>query len=233
MTLPLARASRALTAVERDPKLAAGLRSQLREFAAARVVEADILKFSLDEARQGMPCERLRVYGNLPYYITSPILRRLFDSLPAVVDIHVMVQREVAERLEARPGGRDYGYLSVLTQFHTTPEIMLGVPRGAFQPPPQVDSALVRLIPLGPDESPQVRERGKFMAFVSQCFHQKRKTLRNNLRGRYAAEQLEETLAAMGLTPRARAEELPLETLIRLFTGLEKEGQADRSRGSG
>jgi 16S rRNA (adenine1518-N6/adenine1519-N6)-dimethyltransferase len=221
MTLPLARAGRALTAVERDPQLATALQEQLSELATARVVEADILGFSLGEALRESPCARLRVYGNLPYYITSPILRHLFESIQLIEDIHVMVQREVAERLVAQPGTRDYGYLSVLTQFHVTAEILLAIPRGVFQPPPRVESALVLLTPLDPKEKPAVDDQNKFMELVSLCFHQKRKTLRNNLRGRYATAQVEAVLTTMGLSRLARAEELSLREFAQLYAGLE------------
>lgn len=221
MTLPLARASRTLTAVERDPQLAAALQRQLSEFATTRVVEADFLRFSLGEALRESPCARLRVYGNLPYYITSPILRHLFDAIQVIEDIQVMVQREVAERLVAQPGTRSYGYLSVLTQFHVNPEILLAVPRGAFQPPPAVESALVRLTPLDPKERPAVDDQTRFLELVSLCFHQKRKTLRNNLRGRYAAGKVEAALTTMGLSRLARAEELSLSELVQLYVGLE------------
>jgi 16S rRNA (adenine1518-N6/adenine1519-N6)-dimethyltransferase len=132
-----------------------------------------------------------------------------------------MVQREVAERLVAQPGTRDYGYLSVLTQFHVTAEILLGIPRGVFQPPPRVESALVLLTPLDPKEKPAVDDQSKFMELVSLCFHQKRKTLRNNLRGRYATAQVEAVLTTMGLSRLARAEELSLREFVQLHSGLE------------
>src|SRR3989304_2598351 len=137
----------AVVAVERDPKLVAALRAQLAGFPRARVVESDILETRLDTLAREAGVARWRVYGNLPYYITSPILQHLFASIELIADIHIVVQREVAERLAARPASRDYGYLSVLAQFYTTPEILLAIPRGAFRPPPKVESVLVRLAP--------------------------------------------------------------------------------------
>jgi len=223
-SVPLARASRAVAAVERDAKLAALLREQLGAFPAARVIEADILDLDIKAlARESGPT-KLRVYGSLPYYITSPILRRLFDSLAVIADIHVVVQREVAERLVAGPGGRGYGYLSVLAQFHARPELVLAVPRGAFRPAPKVDSALVRLVTPGQQESLQVGSSAKFLEFLSACFRQKRKTLRNNLRAALPGSRLEGALAEAGLAPRARAEELSLESLARLFAAVERAG---------
>lgn len=220
MTLPLAAVSRTLTAVERDPGLATSLRDRLSALAGARVVQRDILKFPLAEALRGTPSRRLRIYGNLPYYITSPILRYLFAASGLIEDIHVMVQREVAERLVAAPDGRDYGYLSVLTQFFTAPEILLAIPRSAFQPPPQVESALVRLLPPGLSPTLKIKQPEAFLRFVGLCFRQKRKTLVNNLRATHAAGRVEEELRAGGLPSKARAEELSLQTFARLYTSL-------------
>ncbi len=225
MTLPLAETGGLVAAVERDPKLAAELRSLLSGFPRVRVVEGDILGVSLPALAEEMGCPRLRVYGNLPYYITSPILHHLFASLRVIADIHVMVQAEVADRLVAAPGGRDYGYLSVLTQWHTAPEILLPVPRGAFQPPPQVESALVRMSPPGNGAAMELNRPEEFFRFVGACFHQKRKTLRNNLRVSYPAPQVEAALAEAGLDPRARAEELSLELFARLYRLLHPESR--------
>lgn len=224
MTLPLAEGSSTVAAVERDPKLAQTLRAQLADFPQARVVEADILGTSLVALARELGCPRWRVYGNLPYYITSPILQHLFAAIEAIADIHLVVQREVAARLAAQPGGRDYGYLSVLTQFHTTAEILQTLPRGAFRPPPRVESALVRLVPPGKQAALGVEDPRKFLRFVQACFRQKRKTLLNNLRSLYEAERVRKALEAAGLNPRARAEQLPLEKLARLYQELSPTG---------
>lgn len=224
MTLELAPLCRALVGVERDRKLAAQLRERLAPLPGARVLEADILKVSLAALARELGCEKLHVYGSLPYYITSPILRLLFDSLAVLADIHVVIQQEVAERLVASPGGRDYGYLSALAQFHTTPEMLLTLPRGAFRPSPQVDSALVRLAPPGQGEALGVSAPEDFLRFVSACFRQKRKTLRNNLRALVPPAQMEDALTLAGLAPRARAEELSLEEFARLFHILGRAG---------
>ena len=225
MTLALAAASRAVAAVERDPKLAEILRERLRGLPGVRVVEADILAVSPATLAKEISCPRLRVYGNLPYYITSPILRHLFAALETLEDIHVVVQHEVAQRLAAGPGGRDYGYLSVLTQFYTTPEVLLHLPRGAFRPVPQVDSALVRLTPPGKQAALGVASREEFLLFVSTCFRQKRKTLRNNLAAWLPVAAIEKALAEMGLDVRARAEQLSTEEFValhRAFTEKER-----------
>ncbi len=218
MTLGLAETGARLVAVERDPRLAAELRAALAPFPAAQVIERDVLKVSLAGLAQENSTNRWRVYGNLPYYITSPILHRLFAEIQLIQDIHIVIQREVAERLTARPGRRDYGYFSVVAQFYTSPEILLAIPRGAFRPPPKVDSALVRLAPPGAQGQLSVESDG-FLRFVQACFRQKRRTLRANLRGRYGT-RVEEALAALNLKPRARGEELTLDHLAALYRAL-------------
>lgn len=224
ITLPLAATGGALTAVERDATLVESLREALKPFPRARVVSADVLQLSLPSLAGEMGCQRVRVYGNLPYYITSPILRLLFNAADVVADIHVLVQREVAERLVARPHGRDYGYLSVLTQYHAAPEVLRIVPAGAFRPPPRVESALVEMRLPGGGAKLGIEQPDRFLRFVGTCFHLKRKTLVNNLRGTVAAEQVQAVLAAMGLAPRARAEELSLTQFADLYRRLHSAG---------
>lgn len=226
MTLALAEASASVVAIERDAKLAEILRTLLRSFPGARVIEGDVLETSLSALAREVGCGRWRVYGNLPYYITSPILQHLFAVAEVIADIYVVVQREVAERLVAGPGGRDYGYLSVLTQFHAAVEILQSIPRGAFRPPPQVESALVRLLPPGKQAALGVGDPKDFLRFVGACFRQKRKTLRNNLRALYQPEAVQAALADAGLEARARAEELSLEEFLRLFRTLSRAGRS-------
>ena len=165
--------------------------------------------------------QRFRVYGNLPYYITSPILRHLFAYADQIDSIHVVVQLEVAERIAARPGGRDYGYLSVLCQYYARPEISLRVPPGAFSPPPKVSSALVTMHLPGQRASLHVDD-DTFLKFLQQCFAQKRKTLRNNLKATYSDAALENAFAFAGFRPKARAEELTLPQFANLFARLRK-----------
>ncbi len=217
MTLSLAQQSSQVVAVEKDAALARALREKLGGQSGCTVVEADILEVSAATLAQQFGVNRWRVYGNLPYYITSPILQRLFAALDVIADIHVVVQWEVALRLTAEPGRRDYGYLSVLTQFYTTPALLEPIPRGAFQPPPKVESALVRLTPPGARERLAISEPEAFLVFLQTCFRHKRKTLRNNLSGAWPSKQVEATLAQASLTSRSRAEELTLEQFAKLF----------------
>jgi 16S rRNA (adenine1518-N6/adenine1519-N6)-dimethyltransferase len=166
--------------------------------------------------------QRFRVYGNLPYYITSPILRHLFTYADQIDSIHVVVQLEVAERIAARPGGRDYGYLSVLCQYYARPEISLRIPPGAFSPPPKVSSALVTMHLPGQRASLHVDDDAAFLKFLQRCFAQKRKTLRNNLKAAYSDLALGKALASAGFDAKARAEELTLPQFANLFARLRK-----------
>jgi 16S rRNA (adenine1518-N6/adenine1519-N6)-dimethyltransferase len=181
----LARAER-VVAIEIDPVLVQYLRVKFRDEERLTLVEADVLKADL--AQWGAAA----VAGNVPYYITSPILEKTLQlgGQPGgkLIRAVFLVQKEVAERLTARPGTRDYGYLSVQTQLLSSPELLFPVPAAAFRPPPKVDSAVVRLTPrLMPNDAPgfPALDRTAFLAFVALCFRQKRKTIRNNLLGSF------------------------------------------------
>jgi 16S rRNA (adenine1518-N6/adenine1519-N6)-dimethyltransferase len=166
-----------------------------------------VLKTDIGEVAAG---RRVRIYGNLPYYITSPILHHLFEFAPIIDEIHIVIQLEVAERLAAQPGGRDYGYLSVATQLYSRPELVLKIPREAFDPPPEVASALVTL--RLPGQMAKLGDIGKeqFLDFVKLCFAQKRKTLVNNLKSLGKGDEVRAALERCGLRPDARAEQLNL-----------------------
>lgn len=168
---------------------------------------------------------RVKVYGNLPYYITSPILHRLFEHADRIGSIHVVVQFEVAERLVARPGRRQYGYLSVLTQFYARPELALRIPPGAFRPRPKVTSALVSMRLPGERAALRIAEEAEFLEFVKACFAKKRKTLRNNLLARVGRQVAKELLKLAGLRDDARAEQLSVAQFAGLFRALRESGR--------
>jgi 16S rRNA (adenine1518-N6/adenine1519-N6)-dimethyltransferase len=220
MTQLLAGGGRRVVAIEGDPRLAAGLRERVRaqpeawhgvEVAAGDALELDWGKLA---------GEKFCVYGNLPYYITSPILHRMFSFAGQISSAHIVIQLEVAARIAARPGRREYGYLSAACQFYAKPEIVLRIPAGAFRPPPRVESALVRMTLPGERASLRVSEEGRFLEFVQACFGQKRKTLANNLRAMGMKEHIGEALAACGVRPDARAEQLSLAEFAALFAQL-------------
>jgi 16S rRNA (adenine1518-N6/adenine1519-N6)-dimethyltransferase len=220
MTEHLASTGVRVYAIELDAMLAASLKKLTKQFSNLEVVSADILESDIARITGG---KRVRVYGNLPYYITSPILHHLFASADLIEEIHIVIQHEVALRLAAQPGTRDYGYLSVLTQYFSRPELVLEIPRAAFRPPPEVNSALVTLrFPGERAKIPEIK-REPFLDFVKLCFAQKRKTLVNNLKSRARPELIREVLARLHLRADARAEQLSVANLAALFQKLRGE----------
>jgi 16S rRNA (adenine1518-N6/adenine1519-N6)-dimethyltransferase len=217
MTEYLAATGAPVYAVELDPSLISHLQELSRKFPNLTIVPGDVLETDLASIAAG---RRIRLYGNLPYYITSPILHRFFSFAELIDEIHIVIQLEVALRLAARPGTRDYGYLSVLTQYFSVPSIALEIPAGAFRPPPEVGSALVSLKLPGDKAQSGISDDERFLDFVKKCFAQKRKTLVNNLRGIATPEAVKATLADLGLSAAARAEELSVARLAALFKKL-------------
>lgn len=215
MTRELARVARRVIAIELDAPLVATLQRLAEELPNVEVHSGDILALDLEKLGLRPGAERVKVYGSLPYYITSPILRRLFEHAGAIDSIFAVIQFEVAARLAARAGRREYGFLSVLAQFYAQPEIVFRIPPGAFRPRPKVASALVRLAIRR--ERVQVGDEEKFIAFVGKCFEQKRKTLLNNLKHVAGAENASGAIRAAGLPPGVRAEELTVEEFAALY----------------
>jgi len=197
-------------AIETDPRLAERLTERSAAATNLTVVRADVLKTDLGQWGPAV------VAGNLPYYITSPILNKVLALGPLLRRAVFLVQKGVAERLTAVPGGREYGFLTVRTALIAKPEILLTVKPSAFRPPPKVDSAVVKLEPRAPEERVQVDDPAAFLVFAARCFHQKRKTIRNNLAGMYPRALLD----ACPETGR-RAEQLSIEELAALHDRLQ------------
>ena len=230
ITEMLARKAQRLIAVEIDRVMSAQLRMQFALHPNVEIIEGDILTIELDTVfgpkpgmlRPGMAFkpEPARVVGNLPYYITSDILLRLFDYHRYFSTIVIMVQKEVADRLAASPGSRDYGLLSATAQLYGRIEKLFTLPPGDFVPPPKVHSSVVRITIKPKIEALQVDE-AKFISFLKLSFGQKRKTLWNNLKTGYDEAALRAALAKTGIKPTVRAEALPLEKSAALWRALQ------------
>jgi len=212
LTRPLLERIAHLHVVEFDRDLVARLRDA---FPPERLTihEADALKF--DFYRLVPAGGRLRVIGNLPYNISTPLLFHLLDQQAVIQDMLFMLQKEVVERMAARPGGKDYGRLSVMLQSRLRVEKLFDVRPGAFTPPPRVDSSIVRLVP-PPVPPVAIASPPDFARCVQAAFAHRRKTLRNNLKGLIASERI----AACGIDPDRRAETLSLEEFAALANTL-------------
>jgi 16S rRNA (adenine1518-N6/adenine1519-N6)-dimethyltransferase len=229
LTSLLAKRARRLIAVELDRVLAAQLRLQFGMTRNVEIIEADILAVDFDSlfgpkpglSRPGIDLkpQPVKVVGNLPYYITSDILLRLFSFSKYLDSIVIMVQREVADRIAAKPGGSDYGMLSATAQLYARVENLFTLPPGAFVPPPKVHSSVLRLTIEPQQEKLGVAGDG-FIDFLRLSFGQKRKTLWNNLKAQYDGTELKRALAAASVKPTARAETLSLQQSAAIFRAL-------------
>ena len=229
LTTPLVRRARRVIAIELDRVLAAQLRMQFALVSNIEIIEGDVLAIDLatlfgpkpGASRPGLALtpECVRVVGNLPYYITSDILLHLFTARQCFDEIVIMVQKEVADRLAAQPGSRDYGLLSATAQLYGSVEKLFDVPPAAFAPPPKVQSAVVRLTLDAQFGRLQVNEED-FINFLKLSFGQKRKTLWNNLKSKYPEHALRAALAQADVKPAVRAEALPLEKSAAIFRHL-------------
>jgi 16S rRNA (adenine1518-N6/adenine1519-N6)-dimethyltransferase len=227
MTTLLAEAAERVLAVELDPKWAGTLREKFSGNAHVAIIEADILKLAIDELTRASGRERIRVFGNLPYYITSPCLLHLFQYHSVIEEIVVMVQQEVAERIVAEPGSREYGLFSVTCRYYTQPRMLFTIPPSAFHRPPQVNSALVRMTVEPQRNALGVADEERFWKWMRAAFSQKRKTLVNNWKGLCDADRLRAAMAQRGVDPKARAESLSLDKLAALQNELAREKEKE------
>jgi 16S rRNA (adenine1518-N6/adenine1519-N6)-dimethyltransferase len=209
LTGPLLDRLDLLQVIEIDRDLIARLRTQYPPDRLA-IHEGDVLEF--DFAALG---HDMRIVGNLPYNISTPLLFRFATYAGHIRDIHVMLQREVVERMVAAPGDSEFSRLSVMLQYRFDMEKLIDVPADSFDPAPKVESAVVRLMPMNPLPHP-ARNETLFAELVSRAFSQRRKTLRNTLKGMVTAEQL----AALGINAGARAQELSVADFVRIADAL-------------
>jgi 16S rRNA (adenine1518-N6/adenine1519-N6)-dimethyltransferase len=213
ITFPLLQRHGRLTAIEFDRDLIGPLGEAARAHGELRIVPGDVLGVDFTAlARELAPEDgRIRLVGNLPYNLSSPILFHALDHAGAIRDMHFMLQKEVVDRMAAAPGSKVYGRLSVMLQAYCTVTALFDVAPGAFRPPPKVDSAVVRLVPRDPLAIGIAQPR-RFADIVRAAFGQRRKTLRNALKGVVEAGEI----AACGIDPGARAEQLAVDDFKRL-----------------
>ncbi len=224
----LAERAGRVVAIEVDRVLAAQLGMQFGKRRNVEVIEGDVLAIDLSTLIALHPGDlvprlaappKARVVGNLPYYITSPILMRLFRFAGLMEKIVITVQRELGQRIAARPGSRDYGVLSAATQLHTRVESLFSLPPGAFSPAPKVHSTVLRLT-VEPRAPALGVPADQFVEFLKVCFGQKRKTLANNLKGSHGEAAVHRALESAGVERNARAEALSLERTAAVFRAL-------------
>lgn len=208
ITLPLLRVHPKMTVIEFDRDLIAPLTAAAEPLGELTIVNRDVLRVDFTELADGQP---IRLVGNLPYNISSPILFHALEHAAVVSDMHFMLQKEVVDRMAAGPGSKVFGRLSVMLQAYCEVTSLFVVPPGAFRPPPKVDSAVVRLVPRDP-ASINIKDHKRFAEVVKAAFGQRRKTLRNALNNVVSAEQF----VAAGVRPDARAEQLDVAEFIAL-----------------
>lgn len=223
MTQYLAEAAGKVFAVEIDKNLLPVLSETLAEYDNVTVVNEDILKVNIKELLgKNVSC---KVVANLPYYITTPIIMGLFENEVPAKSITVMVQKEVAMRMQAKPGTKDYGALSLAVQYYAEPYIVANVPVNCFMPRPNVDSAVIRLTRYN-DPPVKVKDEKKMFSLIRASFNQRRKTLQNGINNsselNYSKEQVADCLRRMGLSESVRGETLTLEQFAQLSDLLEE-----------
>jgi len=209
LTIPLCEKLERLHVVEVDSELAAALPSRVAHPERLVVHEADALEFDFGALAAGP--HSLRVVGNLPYNISTPLLFHLAGFAPVIKDLHVMLQREVVERITAAPGGKDYGRLTVMLALFARAQVCFDIGPGAFKPPPKVWSTVVRLMPHAAPPF-AVGDQARFAALVAHLFSMRRKTLGRSLKGRLTPE----AIASLGIDPMARPETLAPADFARL-----------------
>ncbi len=215
LTRLLSEKAGTVIAIELDDNLYARLRAELAAFGNIKLVHGDALKFRYEEIGP------FKVVANIPYYITTPIIFRLLDAKESLRSMTLTVQKEVAERIVAPPGKKDYGVLSIMIQYYARPELLFVVPKEAFRPVPKVDSAVLH-IEMCESRPVQVMDERIFFRVVRTAFSQRRKTLSNSLKG--LAEDPKNVLTAAGIDPQRRPETLNLQEFARLADSIRSSG---------
>ncbi|WP_058300447.1 16S rRNA (adenine(1518)-N(6)/adenine(1519)-N(6))-dimethyltransferase RsmA [Gorillibacterium timonense] len=225
LTEQLARAAGKVMAIEIDQRLLPVLAETLADYGNVKVVHGDVLKLPLRELmeKELSGCEEVSVVANLPYYVTTPIIMKLLEEKLPLANIVVMIQKEVAERMAAAPGSKDYGSLSVAVQYYCVPELVTIVPHTVFIPQPQVDSAVIRLA-LRAQPPVEVEDEKFFFEVVQAAFAQRRKTLGNNMLARFfgkeGRDEMNRLLEELAIDPGRRGETLSIAEFAKLANAL-------------
>ena len=226
MTQYLCESAQSVVAVEKDKNLIPILYETLKEYQNVVIVQGDILKTDIGELiRKENGGKPIKVVANLPYYITTPIVMGLLEQALPVKDITIMVQKEVADRMCAEPGGKEYGALSLAVQYYAAPEIVAKVPRNCFLPRPNVDSAVIKLS-VNQEPPVQVEDETLLFRMIRASFGQRRKTLVNGLSHSaslgLSKEEIKECMASVGISENVRGEALTLEQFASLCNQIKK-----------
>ncbi|MDR7002299.1 16S rRNA (adenine(1518)-N(6)/adenine(1519)-N(6))-dimethyltransferase RsmA [Neobacillus niacini] len=226
LTEQLARSSKKVVAFEIDQRLLPILKDTLDPYSNVKVIHQDVLKADVKEVikEEFQTIDDLMVVANLPYYVTTPIIMKILEEKLPIRGIVVMLQKEVADRISAAPGTKDYGSLSIAIQYYTEAETVMVVPKTVFVPQPNVDSAVIRLTKRT-SPAVAVKDEGFFFQVTKASFAQRRKTILNNLTsqlpdGKQKKEQILEALGGCGIDPSRRGETLSLEEFGRLSDAL-------------
>ncbi len=222
LTKILAGAAKKVIAIELDYKLYERLKEELKGFKNIELVHGDALKYPYEEL------EPFKVAANIPYYITTPIIFRLIDARKNLKSMTLTIQKEVAQRIAAKPDTKEYGVLSIAVQYYGRPELKFVIPKGAFRPVPKVDSAVIHI---GMLEKPRVivADEKLFFRIVKTAFSQRRKTLSNSLKS--ISKDIKEILISAGIEPIRRAETLSIEEFARLSDNLRSSLKPDYKTG--
>jgi 16S rRNA (adenine1518-N6/adenine1519-N6)-dimethyltransferase len=220
LTVKLCERAGKVAAVEKDRDLVPILRSTTRDFKNICIIEEDVLKLDMESLKENYFKNDFKVVANLPYYITSPIIMRIVHNRHLTKLAVVMVQKEVARRLTALPGGGDYGILSIAVQLYADVDIVCEVGREAFMPPPKVDSAVVRIL-LRQEPRVMLEDEVLFFKVVEAAFGERRKMIRNSLKGRLvlpgiSLDKIDDALEKAGIDPTRRGETLSIQEFARL-----------------
>lgn len=212
LTRLLAKRVKKVIAIEIDKKLVVRLKDSLSMTQNVEVITADALKFPYETIKG-----KFKIVANIPYYITTPLLFRLLEFKEKIPSMTLLLQKEVAQRIVASPGGKDYGVLSITVQLYTKPTLKFLVPKGAFSPPPEVDSAVVHF-EVYPHPIYKVENEEFFLKIVKTAFSQRRKTILNSLK---SFKDIKEALLKAGIDSKLRPENLSIEDFIRLTEALQ------------